>query len=982
MSEPVSIPSSTSNTRVTPKTGGGSISHSPQHENSSFHGSHLSRNNTIHSHTSYSSHSQTPQYHSSSTSSNCVAAATTIPATTCPYNNVNNMTPCSSKMTGLVTSSSSDFSHLLAELKRKPSLHVLPKFGSHSHNNGSSESLNKSPHSPGSVVGEENADDSKELSYKAQRKNYRKEKQRVAKELTTALMKDRRFKDPPPVDFVGDPSITILSGTLKVRGKLKGWTKLWAVLKPGSLLFYKGKVKSSHWVATVLLSCCKVIERPSKKDGFCFKLFHPLEQSVWSTRGPGGETIGAVVQPLPTTYLICRAPTADEGKCWMDGLELALTCSSLLVRSPRTSDTMDTSHDAEWCPSDAEENNRTRSNSEKSDSDTSHIEEAIEHDSDDDDMYDENEDRPAKQSIDDPMSAQGLRKRRKRYESNQQSFEETTPAETCYAHKVEEEFAHTTGEHSEVLGDENKSLLWFLVKQVRPGMDLSRVVLPTFILEPRSFLDKLTDYYYHADLLSQAVLEDDAFIRMKSILRWYLSGFYKKPKGLKKPYNPILGETFRCYWEHPTGSRTFYLAEQVSHHPPVSAFYVSNKKDGFVISSAILAKSKFYGNSTSAILEGQATLTLLPRGEAYVMTMPYAHCKGILVGTLSMELGGTVSIVCEKTGYFSELEFKLKGFLGRSDTTNTISGKIKLGRETVATVEGHWDNKIVMKDRQTGCEEVLWEVNDKIRARRLKRYTVPLDKQELNESERKWIKVTEAIVEDNQEAATTEKTKLEDEQRKAVTARVATNSSWVPKNFLYDGNTWRYKFEDLRPWDVGNDLMEFERDYMVQVHQRHKTPIMRASSLISVDSKVKTLFENLCNSEDPASGSNPLLGSSLSNSSPSPDSDEASGCDIRRDIPPDQVVPAFHQRESNRQLIDLLRQLLARQIQQSEQIEELRTTVASIQAKLAKPKLPKDPFPVTNTVLAVVFAVAMQVLMIIYWFGDGKLMPDISRRKM
>lgn len=64
---------------------------------------------------------------------------------------------------------------------------------------------------------------------------------------------------------------------------------------------------------------------------------------------------------------------------------------------------------------------------------------------------------------------------------------------------------------------------------------------------------------------------------------------------------------------------------------------------------------------------------------------------------------------------------------------------------------------------------------------------------------------------------------------------------------------------------------------MVQVHQRHKTPIMRASSLISVDSKVKTLFENLCNSEDPASGSNPLLGSSLSNSSPSPDSDEASG---------------------------------------------------------------------------------------------------------
>lgn len=37
-------------------------------------------------------------------------------------------------------------------------------------------------------------------------------------------------------------------------------------------------------------------------------------------------------------------------------------------------------------------------------------------------------------------------------------------------------------------------------------MDLSKVVLPTFILEPRSFLDKLTDSYYHVDILSKYVL--------------------------------------------------------------------------------------------------------------------------------------------------------------------------------------------------------------------------------------------------------------------------------------------------------------------------------------------------------------------------------------------------------------------------------------------------------------------------------------------
>jgi hypothetical protein len=75
------------------------------------------------------------------------------------------------------------------------------------------------------------------------------------------------------------------------------------------------------------------MERPSKKDGFCFKLFHPMDQSIWAARGPEGETLGAVVQPLPSSHLIFRAPTNAAGKCWMDALELALRCSSLLLRT-------------------------------------------------------------------------------------------------------------------------------------------------------------------------------------------------------------------------------------------------------------------------------------------------------------------------------------------------------------------------------------------------------------------------------------------------------------------------------------------------------------------------------------------------------------------------------------------------------------------------------------------------------------------------
>jgi Oxysterol-binding protein len=36
------------------------------------------------------------------------------------------------------------------------------------------------------------------------------------------------------------------------------------------------------------------------------------------------------------------------------------------------------------------------------------------------------------------------------------------------------------------------SVLSHIISQLRPGADLSRVVLPTFILEPRSMLERIT----------------------------------------------------------------------------------------------------------------------------------------------------------------------------------------------------------------------------------------------------------------------------------------------------------------------------------------------------------------------------------------------------------------------------------------------------------------------------------------------------------
>lgn len=41
------------------------------------------------------------------------------------------------------------------------------------------------------------------------------------------------------------------------------------------------------------------------------------------------------------------------------------------------------------------------------------------------------------------------------------------------------------------------------------------------------------------------------------------------------------------------------LLLQISHHPPVSAFFITNRQDGFSINGSILAKSKFYGTFLS-----------------------------------------------------------------------------------------------------------------------------------------------------------------------------------------------------------------------------------------------------------------------------------------------------------------------------------------------------------------------------------------------
>lgn len=48
--------------------------------------------------------------------------------------------------------------------------------------------------------------------------------------------------------------------------------------------------------------------------------------------------------------------------------------------------------------------------------------------------------------------------------------------------------------------------------------------------------------------------QDSPESRMVEVVRWYLSAYHagRNADVAKKPYNPILGEVFKCYYKLPT----------------------------------------------------------------------------------------------------------------------------------------------------------------------------------------------------------------------------------------------------------------------------------------------------------------------------------------------------------------------------------------------------------------------------------------------
>ncbi|XP_067109095.1 oxysterol-binding protein-related protein 1-like isoform X4 [Osmerus mordax] len=207
----------------------------------------------------------------------------------------------------------------------------------------------------------------------------------------------------------------------------------------------------------------------------------------------------------------------------------------------------------------------------------------------------------------------------------------------------------------------NDVSIWSILKKCI-GMELSKIAMPVIFNEPLSFLQRLTEYMEHTYLIHQANAASDSVQRMKCVAAFAVSAVASQWERTGKPFNPLLGETYELIRED-LGFR--WMSEQVSHHPPVSAFHAEGLKEDFLFHGSIYPKLKFWGKSVEAEPKGVITLELPKHGEAYTWTNPTCCVHNIIVGQLWIEQYGNVEVINHKTGERCSLTFRPCGLFGK-----------------------------------------------------------------------------------------------------------------------------------------------------------------------------------------------------------------------------------------------------------------------------------------------------------------------------
>ncbi|CAN8000553.1 unnamed protein product, partial [Ixodes pacificus] len=238
--------------------------------------------------------------------------------------------------------------------------------------------------------------------------------------------------------------------------------------------------------------------------------------------------------------------------------------------------------------------------------------------------------------------------------------------------------------------DAGDTSLWnLLCKNI--GKDLSKVSMPVTINEPLNMLQRLCEELEYSDLLDKAASMEDPVDRMASdqtfqlcIAAFAVSGYSSSyHRAGHKPFNPLLGETYECIRED-KGFR--FIAEQVNHHPPVSACYAESKNYKFW--QDVRIKSKFWGKSMEILPVGSVHLELFSSNSHYEWNKVTTCVHNIFSGQRWVDQYGemtirdlTYEVTCKltfvKASYWSDKRHEVFGTVvnKQGDVVCNLSGQ-------------------------------------------------------------------------------------------------------------------------------------------------------------------------------------------------------------------------------------------------------------------------------------------------------------------
>lgn len=348
-----------------------------------------------------------------------------------------------------------------------------------------------------------------------------------------------------------------------------------------------------------------------------------------------------------------------------------------------------------------------------------------------------------------------------------------------------------------------KVSLWKLLKSM-VGKDLTSLTLPAYLCEPLSFLQRLCEEFEYYSVIDDAAVTADPYERLARIAAYSVSTYSATIGRTGKPFNPLLGETFQ-YYDERTGFH--FLAEQVSHHPPISAFHCRSRH--FTSWGSITPRNKFWGKTIEFHPDGPLHIVLHKTKEHFTWNKPTTTVHNLIIGELYLDHHGEVQVTNTTTGDYAILNLSKRRMFGAG--AYRVDGLVFTNKAvSKMRVHGTWSDALyadrvregtVMasldaEPTPTATSVLLWKRNE-LPDWSADQYNMTSFAMGLNElaaplapillpTDTRYRPDSRALENNDAKAAADHKARLEQKQREAKAARVKAKQEWEPRWFRTD----------------------------------------------------------------------------------------------------------------------------------------------------------------------------------------------------